>query len=482
MIQAGFFETDITPSIGMPNSCGEIFPSAKDISTPLSITAGVWKTDAAKVAVVGADVIIMQAPLLQRALAILKQRIGLDHLVFGASHTHEGGSTVDFYTPPADVDELTELEPEVREEIKKSMGNSVPEYMALIERRLVDAVVCADTRVEEVRLIMGKNLVEGVAYNRRYRMKNGFSVTHSGVGNPDAVDYAGPVDKEVVTLAAVNRRDKVTGMIVNFACHAQVAGGKVGYSADYPFYMREMLKKNINPRMVPVFLNGCCGDVTWIDNLSPEPFRQDVKWANTLGQRVGFGALDVVNRVEPMAFDVIKYASEDLPLKYREITAERYARDLAAVREQYQPGFKGRRGFLSGRDTILMRLKMRKQPNPIGNISGVQIGNLLLVSNANECFARIGLNIKAASSFEHTMVSELTNGYMGYLPTADVFGPHGGGYEGRLSGASFLEKDAWQKIQDAGIAMARRFAPEKVIAKPKVTNGQPWVAFRPEEL
>lgn len=482
MIQAGFFETDITPSIGMPNSCADIFPPFNDISTPLSITAGIWKTDAVKVAIVGADVCALQAPLLQRAFAILKQRIGLDHLVFGASHTHEGGSTVDFYTPPADVDELTELEPEVREAIKKSMGNSVPEYMALIERRLVDAVAGADTRVEEVRLIMGKNQVEDVAYNRRYRMKNGFTVTHSGKGNPDAVDYAGPVDKEVVTLAAVNCRDEVTGMIVNFACHAQVSGGSVGYSADYPYYMREMLKKNLNPRLVPVFLNGCCGDVTWIDSLSTDPHRVGVKWANTLGQRVGFGALDVVNREEPVAFDVIKYASEDLPLKYREITAERYARDLAAVREQFQPGFKGRCGAFFGRDTILMRLKMRKQPNPVGNISGVQIGNLLLVTNANECFAQVGLNIKAAAPFEHTMVSELTNGYMGYLPTADVFGPHGGGYEGHLAGGSFLEKDAWQKVQAAGIAMARRFAPEKVIEKPRVTNGKPWVAFRPEEL
>lgn len=481
MIKAGFFETDITPSIGMPNSCAEIYPSAKDISTPLSITAGVWKTDNVKAAIVGADVIALQSPLLDRARAILKQRIGLDHLVFGASHTHEGGSTTDFYTPPADVDELTEIEPEVREEIKKTMGNSVPEYMALVERRLVDAVVCADARVEEVRLIMGKNQVEDVAYSRRYRMKDGFTVTQCGQGNPDALDYAGPVDKDVVTLAAVNRRDEVTGMIVNFACHAQVSGGKVGYSADYPYYMREMLKKNINPCLVPVFLNGCCGDVTWIDGLSTEPYRQDVKWANTLGQRVAFGALDVVNREEPMAFEVLKFTSQDLPLNYREISEERYARDLAIVREEYRPGFKGRRQWFP-RDTVLMRLKMRKQPNPVCNISGVQIGNMLLVTNANECFAQIGLNIKASSPFEHTMVSELTNGYMGYLPTADVFGPHGGGYEGHLSGGSFLEKGAWQKVQEAGIAMAKRFTPEKKIEKPKVTNGKPWLAFRPEEL
>lgn len=480
MIQAGFFETDITPSIGMPRD-GGLYPEYTGIETPLFITAGVWKTDTAKVAIVGADVCSMQSPLLQRALVILKQRIGLDHLFFGASHTHEGGETIDFYPSPAEVDELTDLEPEVREEIKKTMGNSVPEYMALVERRLVDAVVCADARVEDVRLIMGQNLVEDVAYSRRYRMKDGFTVTHCGKGNPDAVDYAGPVDKDVMTLAAVNRRDEVIGMIVNFACHAQVSGGKMGYSADYPYHMREMLKKNINPRMVPVFLNGCCGDVTWIDGLSTDPVRSGVKWARTLGQRVGFGALDVVNRGEPVAFDVLKFASQDLPLNYREITGERYARDLAIVREEYHPDFKGRRQWFP-RDTLLMRLKMRKEPNPVCNISGVQIGNMLLVGNSNECFAQIGLNIKAASPFEYTMVSELTNGYMGYLPTADVFGPHGGGYEGMLSGGSFLEKGAWQKVQEASIAMARRFAPEKIIEKPKVTNGKPWLAFRPEEL
>jgi len=475
MIKAGFFETDITPSIGRPNSTG--------IETPLSITAGVWRTDKAKVAVVGGDMIILQSPLLDRACSILKQRIGLDHLVFGASHTHEGGPVINCEASLADVDELTDLEPEVREEIKKNINNSDPEYVALVERRLVDAVVCADARVEEVRLIMGKNIVEDVAYSRRYRMKDGFTVTHCGPGNPDAVDYAGPVDKEVVTLAAVNRRDEVIGMIVNFACHAQVSGGEGGYSADYPYYMREMLKKNINPRMVPVFLNGCCGDVAWIDGLSTEPFRQDVKWANTLGQRVAFGALDVVNRDEPVAFDVLKFASQDLPLKYREITEERYARDLAVVREEYRPGFKGHRPCVQfPLHTVLTRLKMRKEPDLVCNISGVQIGNLLLVTNACECFAQIGLDIKAQSPFEHTIVSELTNGYMGYLPTADVFGPHGGGYEGKLSCYSFLEKDAWQKVQEAGIAMVKRFQPEKKIEKQKVTNGKPWMACRPDEL
>ena len=479
MIKAGFFETDITPSVGIPNSRGAI-------ETPLSITAGVWQTEAAKVAIVGADLIMLSASLLDRARTVLKQRIGLDLLVFGASHTHESGPCVDTHAAPDEVDRLTELEPEVRSELKQSVGNADPNYMSLIERHLVDAVICAAARVEEVRLIMGKNRVEDVAYNRRYRMKDGFTVTHSGKGNPDAVDYAGPVDKELVALAAVNRRDEVTGMIVNFACHAQVSGGTGGYSADYPYYMREMLKKNINPRLVPIFLNGCCGDVAWIDSLSTEPIRQGVKWANTLGQRVGFGALDVINRGEPVAFDVIKYAGEDLPLKYREITEERYARDLAAVREQYQPGSKGQRGYMNelfgGRDTVLMRLKMRLDPKPVCNISGVQIGNLLLVTNACECFAQIGLNIKAASLFEHTMVSELTNGYMGYLPTADVFGPHGGGYEGKFSCFSFLEKDAWQKVQSASIEMVRRFQPEKVIEKTKVTNGKPGVAFRPDEL
>ena len=480
MIKAGFFESDITPSIiGMPNS------THKNISTPLSITAGVWQTEAAKVAIVGADLIMLSAPLLDRARAVLKQRIGLDLLVFGASHTHESGPCVDWYAAPDEVDRFTELEPAVRAELRKDASVSDPDYMRLIERRLVDAVVCAAARVEEVRLIMGKNLVEDVAYSRRYRMKDGFTVTHAGKGNPDIVDYAGPVDKELVTLAAVNRRDEVIGMIINFACHAQVSGGAVGYSADYPYYMREMLKKNLNPRLVPVFLNGCCGDVTWIDSLSTEPYRCGIKWANTLGQRVGFGALDVVNREEPVEFDVIKYASEDLSLNYREITEERYARDLAAVRERYQPDFKGRLGFmefLKGRDTIWMRRRIGQNPKLVCNISGVQIGNLLLVTNPTECFAQIGLDIKAASPFEHTMVSELTNGYLGYLPTADVFGPHGGGYEGCLSAASFLEKDAWRKVQEKNIAMVKRFQPEKVIEKPKVTNGKPWNAIRPDEL
>ena len=48
-----------------------------------------------------------------------------------------------------------------------------------------------------------------------------------------------------------------------------------------------------------VFLQGCCGDITQVDNMSPYAFLPDEKWAQFLGERVGAEAVKVLVGVEP---------------------------------------------------------------------------------------------------------------------------------------------------------------------------------------
>ena len=479
MIHAGFFEADISPSIGMINAAERIYPPKNDIRTPFSVCASFWQTGSYKVAVVGIDAIMLAQERIEPAAAVLKGRLGLDHLLVGASHTHKSGPCVDWIMPPEEVAEVADLDPEVRAVVAEDLGRPDPQYLLLLQRRIVDAVVCAAARAEEVRLMLGKSTVEDVGYNRRQIMKDGYTVSHAGKGNPDIVDFAGPVDKEAVVLGAVNSRDEIVGVIVNYGCHGTV--GSEGFSADWPYFMRETIKRNINPRMVAVFLNGCCGDVTQVNNLSTEPHRSGDRWAKILGQRVGFAAVDVLAREDPLPFDQLRIATEEMLLDRRDISPERYAKALAATHEAYRRGNRTTIRDIFNRDTVLLWHRMKKNRQVRCQINSLQIGNLLLLANPTECFARIGIAIKAESPFEHTMVSELTNGYLGYLPTPDVFGPHGGGYESMLSGGNILEKNAWEKIQNASINLANRFVPEKVLETKRITNEKPWMAQRPEE-
>ena len=69
--------------------------------------------------------------------------------------------------------------------------------------------------------------------------------------------------------------------------------------------------------------------------------------------------------------------------------------------------------------------------------------DIVIASNPCELFTEFGLEIKSQSPFKYTMVTELTNGTIGYVPTLKAY--EEGGYEVRKP-ANRVEKNAGEKI------------------------------------
>ena len=264
-MQVGFAAADITPPIGSEVPGGFAKAFSRSIHDPLLATAVVIADGDSRVALVGLDNLSVKRSVVQAARAAIEEKTGIPgtHVMVGASHTHNGGPCVGAL--PGDFAGV--FDPEFCEDLAQNHATAPdPAYLREVSAQIATAVILADERKQDARLAVGRGSEPTVAFNRRFKMRDGTQMTHPGKGNADIIEPAGPVDPEVGVLSAWSVDGEFLGAVVNFTCHGTVFSG--GTSADWPYFMRETITQAMNPDALVVFLNGACGDVTQVNNLS----------------------------------------------------------------------------------------------------------------------------------------------------------------------------------------------------------------------
>ncbi|MGQ9732077.1 MAG: hypothetical protein ACUVX8_12490, partial [Candidatus Zipacnadales bacterium] len=251
--------------------------------------------------------------------------------------------------------------------------------------------------------------------------------------------------------------------------HGTVYSG--GVSADWPYWMRTTITSVLNPSAHVVFLNGACGDVTQVDNLSMREHEFGEKWARRVGQKVGAEALKVIAEAEPSELLPLAAAQTELRLPTRQVSEERFQQALALVKSEAPHDYE----WCFAREVVLLHEQNRWEPEGTAEIQAIQVGPAAWVANPAEYFCRFGLNIKRRSKFPYTWVVELANGCIGYVPTPEAMGPAGGGYEPRLALSSKLVPAAGQMIEDTSVALLDSLTPGAEPPRPTVQGPQaPW--------
>jgi hypothetical protein len=466
--KAGFAERDITPDIGAeaPGGYGKSYH--RSLHDPCKVRAVVFDDGKNKIALVGLDALGVERRTVTKVRKAIAEKTGIAEtaILLGASHSHSSGPMSGI--APGDYDHASKL---VQQLAYQKSTNVDPKYLEKVEKAIIEAVCAAHDQRVAAKAGIGRGQEKTVAFNRRFKMRDGRTITHPGQGNPGILEPAGPTDPEVGVIGVWDEKRKLLGCVVNFACHATTSPG--GISANYIYYLEKVIQGYYGKEAVVVFLNGASGDITQVDNQSPHRNPDGERCAQLVGGKVGAEALKVLLTMHPDTLVPVEARVKTLQIPRRTPAPDRVKQCLALVEKDPPKGDPTE--WIFAKEIVLLDAKLKKEPNADVEVQAIQVGPAVFLTTPAEYFCRYGLEQKAKSGFPFTFPVSLANGCVGYVPTEDSFGPDGGGYETRLTSYSNLEITAGNKMRDAGIELAKALKPGAVPEPPKPGPfTQPW--------
>lgn len=439
---AGVARADITPPVGIAQmnwgSQSHILSTGND---PLGMcaTALVLSDGQSKFAMVDVDRLFIDGlePSIERAAKLTG--IPPQHIRLAATHTH-AAVNVSAAKGPAGLD-LTEYQA------------AVERYDQFIVDKIVGLIVEADSKLQPAH-IFGDRGEGRININRRVRADG---------DNPPAVgrNPSGFVDRELIVFRIDDSEGKPLAVLANYPCHGTVlAYENKSISPDWIGMVRRVVEDSM-PTAKCLFFQGAAG------NQGPiEGFTGDLAVAHRLGAMLGHAAtsiafgIETVDRVptfegfvESTAYQAKQHwrvkgprngtlarASKIIQLPRRTYTAKEIENMAARLDEAVRKAHSAKASQDPWRihqaqarvrrfGDLLAKWKQPVQQSPIEvQVEIWKIGDVAIVSMPGEPFAEIGVAVRKASPFAHTMFCGYSDGVGGdYLPTSCEYDQ--GGYE-----------------------------------------------------
>ncbi len=412
-LRAGAGTAVITPELGSHISGYFEDRLAENVHDELHAKALVLESGDTSLAIVVCDLIDLVLEDTERAKALAQERTGIpaESIFIACTHTHFGPTT--------------------------SRGANVVEgidYMDWMPGRIADSVKNAQNRLRPAQLAHTSGHCPEEAHNRRYLMKDGSIVTNPGILNPEVVKPVGPNDPEVGLLVVVDDDRDPIAVLANYALH--YVGGQYGavgslsegqshvdtsITADYFGAFGRALPRMAGADFTAIMMNGCAGDINNIDVFRPAPEYPDPWYQiNRVGDVLAAAAYKAWRGIRLSEFErevTLGAATEVFTFRRREFSDEQ----VEAARKRLKgdsPTNLGDREWLEAHTTISLSERPVERKSCI---QAMRIGDLGLVGLPGEIFVEIGLEIKQRSPFERTLIGELANDWLGYIPTPEAF-------------------------------------------------------------
>jgi hypothetical protein len=412
-LRAGAAAVVITPPVGTPMA-GYYSPrGAEGVHDDLYAKALVFEVDGQKAALVALDLISTTRDLVDDARREVERTTGLkgSSVMISATHAHTG---------PVIKGRGA------REDALGGSSDLARQFRESLPGKIAEAVRQAEAKLTPAKVRVGHGREASIAFNRRFHMKDGTVGWNPGKLNPNILKPAGTIDPDVPIIYMESAGGKPLATYVNYAVHLDNVGGR-RFSADMPYTLARSLAEFKGSEMLTLFTAGCCGDVNHID----------VTWRERQGgfdnaARMGVILAGEVLRTWPKLSDVepsalrTRSVTVSLPLARIEPGDVEKAR---AIAERHRDPKGNPPKFLESVWAYKVLDVEARQGKPYEvEVQAVTLGNeVAWVSLPGEIFVELGLAVKLDSPFPTTIIAELANGAIGYIPSRRAYAQ--GNYE-----------------------------------------------------
>lgn len=430
-LQCGAAQRCITPDLGLFVPGYFEFRAASGVKSDLYTQALVLENDGKLAVLISMDIIFCGAPWTAKIRKMISQKIGADpeSIMVSATHIHTGGPYHRKCWNGATDDKSRDM---------------------MIEKTVEAAIEAYETRVP-VRFGYAKGEEKRISFRRHYRMTDGSIRTNPGRKFADQNEGpVGDIDYSVNVLRFENEAGKPIAEVVNFACHPDTVGG-TEYCADYPGEMRRILKETYGEDVTVLFLNGPCGNINHIDGMryksDPDFVRYPADHYKWMGKCLAETVIGVNQTLKAEKTEAtIAYGKRVFRAERRQPTEKEIAWAKAVAAD---PDAKYMDKTYARQIDILVNKPMYAHNI---EVQAVRLGDCAFVGLPFETFAGTGLQIKAISPIENTMVVAPCNDHKGYLPIEPVFSGGAGVYESRLSTTNSC---FYPETSDKSVAVAK---------------------------
>ena len=425
-LKVGFSRIDITPELGIDISGYFVTRIADGVLDRLYANALALELGNTRTIMIVLDNLGIKQDILKRYREKIAAEcsIPLSSVFISCTHTHTA--------------------PSAKSGVNEKPSLRVEEYIGYLSERTLLAAKEAFADLKNAKMGYGKGEAPGIAFVRRFRMRDGSIKTNPGVDNPDIIAPIGDVD-ESVSVLRFDRDGADTIVLTSFGCHPDVVGG-CKFSADWPGFVRSTVEKTLDNTKC-IFFNGAEGDINHV-NVHPtggflngmfmdfDDVARGYDHARYMGRVITGGVLQAYDKVQYVDVDSLTSVNKVMNVPSNKPTPEQMP-EAYRIKKLHDEGRESELPYTGMMVTTvvaeaLRMVRLKNAPDAFDmTLTGIKIGPVAIVGIPGEPFLGIGRGIKDTEGYEMIIPVACANGYEGYFPMKDSYDE--GGYEARSS-------------------------------------------------